>query len=227
MNFPVSVPLTGRVRLCLELLREQGIKNKVIVDIGSSFGWLEKAMEQEGAKRIIGIDSDSEAIEFAKRNVKGATFLVADAINISLPEGYADIVILFDLIEHVPQGSELAILKQANKILKDNGVLLLSTPNSHLFSNIFDVAWYFGHRHYSKKAIVAMLKRAGFKVFIIETRGNILSSLYLSWFYITKRLLSISQPRSTFFERLDDLGYNSEGITDIFLVAQKTQMLAK
>ena len=39
-DFPANVPIIGRTRICLEMLLDQKINDKVIVDVGSSFGWL-------------------------------------------------------------------------------------------------------------------------------------------------------------------------------------------
>lgn len=221
IRFPTKVPISGRVRVCLELIKEQNIKNKVVVDIGSSFGWLEKEMVNMEAKKIIGVERDKTAVEFAKKKVKGANFLIGVASSIPLPENIADVVILYDVIEHVPKGTEDQVLSEIKRILKKGGILLFSTPNQHILSNLFDIAWYFGHRHYSKKTVTRMLKGHGFKILTIISKGSIFSSIYLTWFYIAKRIQKTPQPRSTLFEQLDDKGYQGEGITDIFLVAQK------
>lgn len=221
MEFPKKVLISGRVRTCLNLVLEQNIKNKTIVDIGSSFGWLEKELLRYGPKKVIGIEMNEDAVKFARKNIKESEFIVGDALNLPLKKNFADIAILFDVIEHVPKNSEIQVLNEVNRILKKRGLLLLSTPNNNLFANLFDIAWYFGHRHYFKDEINKILETAGFKVLKIQTRGSIFSSIYLTWFYIFKRLLNTDQPRSKFFEKLDDLGYQGEGITDIFLIAQK------
>ncbi|MDO8638520.1 MAG: class I SAM-dependent methyltransferase [Candidatus Daviesbacteria bacterium] len=219
-NFPDSVSIKGRVRVCLELLKKQNIKNKVIVDIGSSFGWLEKEIINEKPRRIIGIEPNEDAVAFAKKNVK-AEFVVGDALNIPLKDSCADIVILFDVLEHVPVNTEEKALKEAYRILKDRGILLLSTPNDNLFSNTLDPAWYFGHRHYSSDLIKSFLKQAGYELEGIKVRGNIISCLYLVWFYLLKSVMKIKSPSNDFIESLDDGGYEGEGILDIFLVARK------
>lgn len=220
MKYPKNVLISGRVRICLDLVKKQTIKDKVVVDVGSSFGWLEKEIIKLKPKKIIGIEMDGGAVQFSRKNVKEAKFLIGDALNIPLPNNFADIIILFDVIEHVPKGTEKQVLEEIGRVLKKGGRLLVSTPNNNLFSNIFDIAWYFGHRHYSKDSIKKMLESKGFKVSWIITRGSILSSLYLTWFYVAKRIFRSPQPRNNFFEKLDDLGYKGEGITDIFLVAK-------
>lgn len=220
-QFPKVIPIKGRVRICVELIKKQDIKNKIVVDVGSSFGWLEKEMVNMGAKKIIGIEPNKDAVESARKNIKGASFLIGDALNIPLSKNIADIVILYDVIEHVPGGTENQVLSEINRILKKGGTLLFSTPNSHILSNLLDIAWYFGHRHYTKSQITNFLENNGFKILQMSSKGSIFSSIYLIWFYIAKRIFNISMPRNKFLEKLDDEGYNKGDLTDIFLVAQK------
>lgn len=220
-SFPASVPISGRVKICIDLVKKQQVKGKIIVDIGSSFGWLEKEIQKLKPKKLIGVELNYEAVNFAKKNVADGEFLIGNAIKLPVKKNFADIAILFDVIEHLPTGSETKALKEANRILKKGGILLFSTPHSHPLSNLFDIAWYFGHRHYSEKAVSRMLDSEGFKILNMEIKGSIISSIYLTWFYIAKRVLKSIQPRNLFLESFDDKGYQGRGITDIFLVSKK------
>ena len=58
-----------------------------------------------------------EQFFFAKR-VKEATFIKASATKIPISDGTADIVVMFDVLEHVPKSEEKDALKEANRILK-------------------------------------------------------------------------------------------------------------
>lgn len=221
MQFPQEVPLKGRVKVCLDLLLSLKIKGKIIVDIGSSFGWLEKEAIKYYPKQIIGIEPNSEAVTFATKNVPKAKFYLGKANNLPVKSNYADIVTLFDVIEHIPKNTEELVLKEAGRVLKQGGKLLLSTPNAHIVAKILDLAWYFGHRHYSSKTLTLMLKRSGYKVEKINARGSFWSSFYLFWFYIMKKITGKNQPRNKLIEKLDDAGYDNGAVTDIFLVAKK------
>ncbi len=220
-NFPKTVPISGRVRVCVELVNSINLKNKVVLDVGSSFGWLEKEILKKKPKKIVGVEINEEALAFAKKNIKGVEFLVGSALELPIAKNSVDVLTLFDVLEHVPEGTEMRVLSEVRRVLKKRGILLLSTPNNHVISKVFDLAWYFGHRHYDKDKLSKMLKRSGFKVQKIESRGSFLSSLYLCWFYIQKRITGSTQPRNTFLEKLDDIGYDNGFITDIFLIAIK------
>lgn len=220
-KFPKSIPLKGRARICFEMLVNQKIKGKIVVDIGSSFGWLEKKALRFKPKRIIGVEPNIDAINFAKKYIFGAEFIAGDALNSNIESNFADVVTLYDVIEHVEKGSELKVLREMSRIIKKNGVLILSTPHDNFLSKIMDLAWYFGHRHYSEKKIFKLLNKSSFKIVKIRKRGDFFSSFYLAWFYIMRKIFGVSQPRNKLLEKLDDAGYDKGTLTDLFLVARK------
>lgn len=221
-KFPNKIPLKGRAKYCLLFTKQLNLQKKVVVDIGSSFGWVEKGLLDSGAK-LIGIEPNPEAVQFAKKNVTGdIKFLVGSVLLLPLSDKHSDVVLFYDVIEHVPKGQELMALNEINRVLKKGGILLLSTPNNHLVNNLLDPAWYFGHRHYSLKKLEVFLKKSGFKVQYSGKRGGLLSLLYMIWFYILTSIFKISQPRNNLFENLYDFSYRSDsGFVTHYIKAQK------
>jgi len=55
------------------------------------------------------------------------TLIVSNAINLPFPEASFDIVICTEVIEHVSEARQL--VKEINRVLKESGKLVLSTPN--------------------------------------------------------------------------------------------------
>lgn len=219
-NFPKTILISGRVRSCLEFVQAEKLSGKIIVDIGSSFGWLEKELIKSRAS-FIGIEPNKEAVSFAQKNIDSKVkFKVGSAFDIPLLDKTADMVLFFDVIEHLPKGFEKKALNEINRVLKKSGILLLTTPNSHFLNNILDPAWYFGHRHYRKTKITNLLRRSGFKVLNYQIKGDIFSVIYVLWFYFNKWILKL-KPKNGFLEKLDDKGYQMSGIATIFLKAEK------
>lgn len=215
------IPVVGRARVCLDLLKKQNYKDKVLVDVGSSFGWLEYEISDWGFKKIIGIEPKSAALKLARENGSKAIFLKGNASHLPVPNLYADIVALFDVIEHVLKGREKKVFNEIARTLKKGGILIFSTPNWHFLGNFLDPAWYFGHRHYRKKFITKMLEESGFLVNKSYIRGNLWSFIYLFWLYFQKHVLRIRFPRNKFLERMDDESFSKDGFHTIFLVAEK------
>lgn len=220
-TFFKKVEVKGRVRVCLETVISLGIKGKTVIDVGSSIGWMEKKLLKYQPKKLIGIEPDAKAVAFAKKKVPDATFFVGMADKLPIASGKADIVIMFDVIEHVPVDGEPKALKEASRVLKRGGKLALSTPNSHPLTTIMDFAWYFGHRHYSKEKIERLVEKAGFKIESFEVRGGIWSSLNIDWHYFLKWVLKKPYITNSFLTEMDDKQFSKKGIHAIFLKAKK------
>lgn len=82
-----------------------------------------------------------------------------------------DIVAMWEVLEHLPKGEELFAFMEINRVLRKDGVLLLSTPYADYRARYLDPFWYFGHRHYTKEKINWFLDEGGFFHYTIETSG--------------------------------------------------------
>jgi len=216
-----DIPVKGRLRKCLELISNNNLKGKTLVDVGCSNGWLEYKLQTYPLKKIIAIDPNRKAINFAKKKIDKFNFFVSDASKIPLNDSSADFVTIFDVIEHLPENSEKNTFKEISRILKKGGKLFLSTPNNHIVSNLFDPVWYLGHRHYKVKNISEMLEEIGFDVCEIEIVGKYWSVFYMFWFYIEKWIFRKFIPRNKFLEHKDDQEYQKKGFVTIFVKCTK------
>lgn len=219
MDFPIRAKAKGRMRVCLELTKAQNLKGRVLVDIGPSFGWLEKEIVNMGLKKIIGVEPNDRALRFARKNIPSAEFRRGNALQTGLPNSFSDVLILFDVIEHVPKHSENNVFDEARRILKRGGTLLLSTPYNHFLNNLLDPAWYFGHRHYSVSGIIDLLEKSGFKVERFEIKGKIFAPIYMIWFYINKWMFGNFFKNTVWLDKKYDDSYQGKGLHTIFIKA--------
>ena len=223
-KYTLDMAVSGRVLACLNLLKGYKIKNKTIVDIGSSFGWLEKELLSiDKTIKVVGVEPDKNAVIFSNKSIKGAKFLVGNALKLPIKNNFADIATLFDVIEHVPKNTENQALAEVNRILKPKGLLFLSTPNLNFFMNLLDPAFYFGHRHYKLEKLKTLLKNSEFKILKYTVKGGFWFSFYLIWLYITKRITGNFLPRNRFLEskEAEEFLSNKVGLHTHFMVAQK------
>lgn len=223
-KFTLNMAVSGRVSACLNLLKSYNLKHTTLVDVGSSFGWLEKELlNLDRSIKIVGVEPDVNAVKFSNKNIKGAKFLVGDALKLPIGNNFADIATLFDVIEHIPKNTEIKALAEVNRILKSNGLLFLSTPNSTLFMNLLDPAFYFGHRHYKTSQLTSFLKKSGFKILNSTIKGGYWFNIYLIWLYITKRITGNFLPRNKFLEKKEagEFLSNKLGLHTHLIVAQK------
>ncbi len=223
MKFETSIEkrMSGRHKACLEM---ENFENKKILDIGCSYGWFEKYVGKK-AKEIIGIDLDEKDLESAKKEVKekNIKFRKNSALDLNkFKENYFDVVVMFDVIEHIPKNTEKKALKEIKRVLKKNGKLLISTPANN-FSNLFDPGWYFGHRHYSKKQMQKIFENSEFEIEKIEIKRGFWETLSMILFYPFKWLFSMEIPFKNWFDEKRDEEYlkNKNGFVTLFVWSRK------
>lgn len=104
--------------------------NKKILDIGCFIGYGEKWIAKQ-AREIVAIDSNSKAIEFARqnRNFSNVEFKKIDARKLPFHDETFDIVIAFQLIEHISPNELSKFLLEVRRVLKMGGIFFITTPN--------------------------------------------------------------------------------------------------
>ena len=86
---------------------------------------------------VYGFDYSVSAIQFAHTHYPAIEFSVADAYDAPYEDDYFDVVILNNIWEHVPD--PIRLLREAQRILKKGGGLVVSTPSRYRFSNLLRV----------------------------------------------------------------------------------------
>lgn len=102
-----------------------------ILDFGCGTGYGSNLLMSKG--RVIGIDSNNEAIRFAKKNYGDkVNFLLGDITKMQFRNEEIDCICAFEVIEHLK--NPIKFLAEAKRILKKNGIIFLSTPNKNTHS---------------------------------------------------------------------------------------------
>lgn len=135
-------------------------KNKKVLDIGCFIGYGETRIFSQ-AKEIIAIDGDDKALEFARQNrfIPNAKFEKVDARRLPFPNETFDIVIAFQLIEHIPPNEVSSFLSEVKRVLKRKGSLFITTPNRRFrlipFQRPFNPEHY---REFTAESLLKILK---------------------------------------------------------------------
>lgn len=217
----ISSRLTGRhKRSFLFCGNMRGLK---VLDVGSSFGWFEKFAVGAGVKKMVGIEPEDKLFYQAQKEVPQATFKKGSALKIPEKDSSYDVVVMFDVIEHIPVGTEPQALKEIYRVLKPGGKFFLSTDYDLWISKLMDPAWYFGHRHYSQNRLKKLFNKAGFKVNLFERRGGFFEIIGTILLYIFKWVFRSEVPFKKFIDRQKDIEYldKKDGIVTIFVNATK------
>lgn len=113
--------------LCIKLMEKYIKENQSVIDVGTGSGILMVAADKLGAKEILGVDIDPEAVEVAKENLllnkvseEKTKVLVGNLLNVVEDKKFEVVVanILADVI--------LLLLKDISKVIAEKGILILS-----------------------------------------------------------------------------------------------------
>lgn len=147
-----------------------------ILDVGCGTG-VNAAFFSESKHQIVGIDISPVAIE--QYRAQGFEGLVHDIELEPLPfdPGSFDLVYASEVIEHCADTS--AFLQELNRMLRQGGHLLLSTPNSAFWPyRVLGAVGYTvtdlqhpGHvRFFSRSGLLAAVESAGFRIETVAAR---------------------------------------------------------
>ncbi|MCO4782083.1 MAG: class I SAM-dependent methyltransferase [Candidatus Cloacimonetes bacterium] len=121
----------ARYKKCIKLLLSElhDVSGKKILDFGCGDGVLTYELEKCGA-HAHGVDLSEIAVQFGKeRHLQlgsNATFKVGSCLEAPYEDNYFDAIVSSDVIEHVPSAKKF--LEEVKRILKPNGVAIISTP---------------------------------------------------------------------------------------------------
>ena len=103
-------------------------KNAKILDIGSGMGHFLYFLEKEGYKNYLGVDYGKECVSFCKeKNFKIESCDIFDFLENN--QELFDTILMNDIIEHFNKDEIIRLLKLIYRNLKDNGKLIIKTPN--------------------------------------------------------------------------------------------------
>lgn len=151
--FPAFISFAFHIRAyCLAL---PVCRNKRVLDIGCFTAYGSNILSL-ATSDIYACDNDIRTLQLGRSvtSIKGIKVLGADAGRMPFPDESFTVICAFQLLEHLPPGSEDVFLGETNRILKKGGILLLTTPNRNFrllpFQRPFNQDHY---REYSLKCL--------------------------------------------------------------------------
>jgi 2-polyprenyl-3-methyl-5-hydroxy-6-metoxy-1,4-benzoquinol methylase len=161
--------------------------------------------------KIIAIDNNRDALNFinkniSKKNITNVSTFFYDLVkknNIEIPQ--ADVAVCTEVLEHFHQDIlETTVISNISKLIKNNGLLFITTPNTlsfwPLIEKILDmfhlVPHLSGEQHFStftKDAVKQILEKNGFEIIQIGTFNHV--SPYIPFEKIRNLFLSVESRR--------------------------------
>lgn len=122
------------------------VAGKVVLDIACGEGYGSSLLSGSGATRVTGVDIDPAAVDHALKTypADNLQFITGSVAAIPVASGTIDVLISFETIEHVDAGRQALFLREIKRVLKPNGLLIISTPDKHTYS---DLPGYENHFH--------------------------------------------------------------------------------
>ena len=173
---------------------EKYIKGGRLLDIGCAVGFfLEVAKENEWD--AFGVDLSEFASNYARK--RGLNVFTGDVTEANFPDEYFDVITMWDVIANLQD--PYSNLIEANRILKKNGLIVISTGNiNSIFAKVRGMNWKFlspeGHFYYfSSRTLKKILEITGFNIVKITTHGsitynelirNMVGYRYINWFIV-------------------------------------------
>jgi 2-polyprenyl-3-methyl-5-hydroxy-6-metoxy-1,4-benzoquinol methylase len=108
------------------------VGDKRVLDAGCGWGYGSNILALAGATSVVGIDISESVIESARAEAEpGVELIVGDILELPYEDGEFDVIVCFEVIEHVEQQQE--VLKELRRVLAIDGVLLISSPNDLIY----------------------------------------------------------------------------------------------
>ena len=115
------------------------------------------------ARRVVGLDYDESAVAHVKARYPRVDMRHGNLAELPLPDADVDVVVNFQVIEHLWDQGQFA--RECLRVLRPNGVLLMSTPNRITFSPGRDTPINpFHTRELNAEELTELLTDAGFTV---------------------------------------------------------------
>jgi SAM-dependent methyltransferase len=147
------------------------VQGQCVLDLGCGTGYGSYYLSQKGAQFVLATDVDAEAIQYARLHYKAANllYLQSNAINLPLAQQSFDLVISFEVIEHLQ--AVKTYLAEISRVLTDKGWLIGSTPNRLVYSmGAYESHNPFHWREYDPIELDLLLKEFFDSVFILGQR---------------------------------------------------------
>lgn len=112
----------------------QLVGGKVVLDAACGEGYGSFLLSRQAAS-VTGVDIDQQTVDHARRRypAENLVFEQADCTRLPLADDSVDVVVSFETLEHLAEHD--ALLTEFRRVLKDDGFLLLSSPDRKTYSD--------------------------------------------------------------------------------------------
>ncbi len=136
-------------------------EGKCVLDAACGEGYGSNILA-ETAREVIAVDIDKDAVSRARKLYEGKgnlSFRVGSIEKLDLPDHSIDVVVSFETIEHVYEEIQNKFLAEIDRVLKTNGILIISTPNKAVYSDMHNYKNEFHMKEFYHDEFVSFLRK--------------------------------------------------------------------
>lgn len=191
----------NRRSLSFDLLKKFGLGAGCRhLDIGCGTGQNLRLLAQLRPSLTVGVDLSPIALSFARKACPTCQLVRLD-LNRTLPlsDKSFDVATVFNVLYHAWIKSDLDVLREARRVLKSDGMLLVTEPAFETLAREVDIA-DMAARRYRLKSFVELLRAAGFDVLF----ANHFTSFGAPIIFVMKALRALA-PKPQHVDRPPDI----------------------
>jgi SAM-dependent methyltransferase len=152
-----------------------------ILEIGCSSGFLLAEIREKLPEHfLIGSDYTDGTLRALASRVPGIPLVQFDLTQCPLPDDFADVVVLLNVLEHI--GDDAAAVRHLFRITRPGGAVVIELPAGSSLFDVYDRV-LMHHRRYDMPKLIELLQGAGF---VVERKSH-LGCLVYPAFYLSKR----------------------------------------
>lgn len=177
--------------------------NKTLIDIGTGAGWLPH-LALKYTKNIFAIDLSDRQLKLAEKRIGKANFVFRKGSLYKIPARNSsfDVIVASEVIEHLEYPEKA--LKEAHRILKDDGTLIITVPFKEKIKYVTCMHCYKltsvnGHLHsFDIRSLRKLLHNSGFYI----VKYKLFNSKFTSLLGINKYLRFLPLPAWLFIDKI-------------------------
>lgn len=120
-------------QLAAYVYTKERVDKKSVLEVGCGAGYGASYLSKYSSN-IVAVDISKKFIGFchARYKKKGLNFVQASGLNLPIKDNLIDVVVSFQVIEHIEPKKVRDYLSEVERVLRDGGVFVASTPNKKL-----------------------------------------------------------------------------------------------
>lgn len=213
--------LRGRLRIAFELFDLKD--DEKTLDLGCASGYFIRRLHARARGCFtVGVDLNRRALITAKKSSCGE-LVCCDAHLLPFVDHFFDNIACLELLEHADDDE--GVIKEAHRVLSNNGKLVVSVPRYNVLFNLLDPAYWLTHTHkrrYRTGVLSKILQANNFIVLTSKSAGFIVFQLhFLITAFLQKARVQLPRVLDNFIMKIVDREFFKNGGSTLFLRAIK------